>query len=497
MMEAPAPSDATAPGLPLPKAAVILKRTPGILKANPQGPRRRSESQTMRSTFFTPFRVLWKRRQLEQSCRWTRPELERHQQEQLRALRQFAAGRSPFYRRFHRGLDHQPLDALPILTKATMMEQFDDLVTDRAVRLPDVEAFLDGTAGADLFHGRYVVLSTSGSTGRRGVFLYDRGEWLTALAMITRPMAWAGSSRGLRTPPRSAMIASATPWHYSTRVSQSLSSRLLPALRLSAAEPLRSMVSRLNDWQPEALAVYPSVLKQLADEQIAGRLRIPVRSVATSGEVLDEETRRAVRRAWNVPVFDTYGATEYAPIAAECAYGRKHLFEDNAIIEVVDDRGRAVPAGVRGERLLLTVLNRRTQPLIRYEISDVVTRIDGACGCGRSFGLIESIDGRVEDTLYFPLRDRRTERVAVHPIVFHDILDTVPASGWQIRQSGDRLAVSLVGLHDRTIADRLAASIRRALESQGAAVGAVTVGSVEALARGATGKAPLIARVST
>src|SRR5262249_52064116 len=169
----------------------------------------------------------------------------------------------------------------------------------------------------------------------------------------------------------------------------------------------------------------------------------------------------------------------------------------NAIVEVVDDRGRPVPPGVRGERMLLTVLCRTTQPLIRYEISDAIRLADAdtACACGRSFAVIESIEGRTEDTLYFPHRDRGAARVAVHPIVFHDILDTVPTGGWQIRQSGDGLAVSLVGLHDRSTADGLAASLRRALESRGASVGAVTVGAVDALARGATGKAPLIVAV--
>jgi putative adenylate-forming enzyme len=455
----------------------------------------------MQPTFTTPFRVLWRRRQLERSCGWTRADLERHQQERLRALRRFAIERSPFYRRFHHGLDDRPLEALPILTKARVMEQFDDLVTDRAVRLSDAEAYLNQSVGSSqpadgnrggLFRDRYVVLATSGSTGRRGVFLFDRDEWLTALAMITRPMAWAGLTHGLRRPPRSAMIASTTAWHYSTRIGVSLSSRLLPALRLDAAEPLATIVSRLNDWQPDVLAVYPSVLRQLADEQLAGRLRIRLRSVATSAEVLDDETRRRAHRAWGLRVFDTYGATEYAPIAAECAYGRKHLFEDGAIIEVVDDRGRAVPSGVSGARLLLTVLNRRTQPLIRYEISDAVRRLDGACECGRPLALIASIDGRIEDTLYFPRRDRGAMRVAVHPLVFHQVLDTAPVSGWQIRQDGGRVSVALVGLHDREALDRLAASIRRALEAQGAAVDSVIVRVVEALERGVTGKAPLI-----
>jgi phenylacetate-coenzyme A ligase PaaK-like adenylate-forming protein len=263
-------------------------------------------------------------------------------------------------------------------------------------------------------------------------------------------------------------------------------------LRLDAAEPLATIVSRLNEWQPEVLAVYPSVLKQLADEQLAGRLRIRLRSVATSAEVLPEETRRRVHQAWGLRVFDTYGATEYAPIAAECAYGRKHLFEDNAIIEIVDDRGRRVPAGVRGDRLLLTIFGRRTQPLIRYEISDMVRPLAGACECGRPFSLIESIEGRIEDVLYFPHRDGRAEPVSAHPNVFHHVLETVPAAGWQVQQNEDGLSVLLAGLQDATVCDRLKQSLRQVLEAQGAAVGTIRVHAVDVLERGPTGKAPLI-----
>jgi phenylacetate-CoA ligase len=297
---------------------------------------------------MNPFRVLWKRTMLERSCRWTRAELERHQARRLAALRAFALERSPFYQRFHRGLERAPLHALPVLTKAVMMENFDDLVTDRAIRLADAEAFLQEDRGGQLFRQRYLVLSTSGSTGRRGVFLFDSAEWLTALAMISRPMAWAGLRRGFRRPPRSAMVASTTPWHYSTRIAASLSSRLLPTLRLDASEPLATIVRRLNDWQPEALVVYRSVLKPLADEQLAGRLQIQPLTVATSAEVLPEDTRRRVHRAWGLKVFDNYGATEYAPIAAECAYGRKHLFDDGQGVTVPSIQVRAVDELERG-----------------------------------------------------------------------------------------------------------------------------------------------------
>jgi putative adenylate-forming enzyme len=442
--------------------------------------------------FLTPFRVIRRRRTLERSCRWARHDLVRQQEHRLAGLRRFVMERSPFYQRFHRGLEHAPLQELPVLTKATMMESFDELVTDRSVKLADAEAFLRSDGANGLFHDRYVTLSTSGSTGRRGVFLFDPDEWLNALAMITRPMAWAGLRARFPRPPRLAMIASTTPWHYSTRVTASLSSRLLPTLRLDAAETVTSLVRQLNQWQPEVLTAYPSVLKQLADEQLAGRLMISLRTIATSAEVLPTGTRRRVKQAWGVTVFDTYGATEYAPISAECPLGHKHLFEDEAIIEIVDDRGRPVPSGTRGDRLLLTIFNRRTQPLIRYEMSDMVRPVDGTCECGRPFRLIDSIEGRIEDVLHFPARNGRTAPVSIHPNVFHQLLETVPASGWQVRQEHDGLSVLLTGLSDHGLCGSLSRSVRETLEAQGAIVGSIRISSVDALERGGTGKAPLI-----
>src|SRR5579859_4887875 len=79
--------------------------------------------------------------ELRQHEHWTRRQLEAHQAHSLRRLRDFAYARSPFYQRFHQGLFERPLSELPVLTKATLMEHFDDLVTDRAIHLEAVRAF--------------------------------------------------------------------------------------------------------------------------------------------------------------------------------------------------------------------------------------------------------------------------------------------------------------------------------------------------------------------
>jgi len=444
----------------------------------------------MSSPSWTLLRVLRERAAQERTCRWTPQQLAEHQAKAVDRLRRFALDRSPFYRAFHRGFEGRPLHELPILTKATMMEHFDALVTDRSLRLDDVEAHLRAGDPASLFLGRYVVLATSGSTGRRGVFVFDDREWIRAIAAITRPISWGNRPRRFKRP-RAALIAAAAPWHYSARVGRALSSKIAPALRLDAATPLPELVARLNEYQPEALAGYPSVVRQLAAEQIAGNLRIPLSAIATSAEVLDDGTRAAVKRAWGISVQDTYGATEYAPIATECLHGRKHLFENGAVIEVVDDAGARVPPGVLGTRLLLTVFERFTQPLIRYEMSDIVTLNGEPCPCGRPYRTIDTIEGRQEDILHFESA-RDGGAVAVHPNAIHDALESFAVTAWQVVQEDARLVVRLMGARDASLHAAVESAMRRTLESAGARVPPIVIEPVEQFQRGATGKAPLI-----
>ena len=157
-------------------------------------------------------KVLAQRHRLRQRDRWTRPQLEDHQGRALRLLREHAYARSPLYRRFHKGFTDRPLGDLPILTKEMVMEHFDELVTDPTVWLADVEAHLATLSGGDeLFNGRYRVASTSGSTGRRGLFLWDPGEWVTVLASYNRSFDWAGVGAGLTRRTRMAVVSSTTP----------------------------------------------------------------------------------------------------------------------------------------------------------------------------------------------------------------------------------------------------------------------------------------------
>jgi phenylacetate-CoA ligase len=95
--------------------------------------------------------------------------------------------------------------------------------------------------------------------------------------------------------------------------------------------------------------------------------------VNSSSEVLTHDARDMATRAWHVPPYNVYAATETGGIAAECReHHGLHVFEDLVVPEVVDENYQPMSPGVTGARLLVTVLFSRTIPLIRYEMTDRV-----------------------------------------------------------------------------------------------------------------------------
>jgi hypothetical protein len=124
----------------------------------------RVEVGTMLSQVALGLRVLSRRRRLERSCRWSRERLQSHQRRCVEPCDALPTSVRSFTVAFTR----RPFEELPILTKSALMENFDDVVTECALRLADLDAFLHGPAQCTLFRNKYVVLATSDSSGQRG-----------------------------------------------------------------------------------------------------------------------------------------------------------------------------------------------------------------------------------------------------------------------------------------------------------------------------------------
>lgn len=439
-------------------------------------------------------RLLLRRARLRRRDRWDAARIARHQDRALRRLRHAAYAGSEFYRRHHAGLQDAPLSRLPTVTKAQLMANFDQAVTSPGLRLADLEEHLLAivAAGADPalpWRGRWWTGATAGTTGRRGIFAWNRSEWATVLASYARVNDWAGVPVTFPRPVRVAVVASRAPTHQSAMVGAALRSRFVPTLRLDAADQPVRAVAALNRFQPLVLVGYPSALRPLAAEQRAGRLAIRPRSVVSASEVLDERAAAEITAAWGTPPVDVYAATETAVIASPCRFNTRHVYEDLVIVEPVNEAGMPVPPGTVGARILVTVLFSRTLPLIRYELTDRVA-VDGrGCPCGRSFARLTAVEGREEDVLMLP---GAAGEVRIHPNLFHHALDDMTIGGWQVIEDEAGLRVLLVGLAASVTADGVRAAVAAALREAGVAGIPVTVLVVDAVERTPLGKAPLV-----
>jgi phenylacetate-coenzyme A ligase PaaK-like adenylate-forming protein len=196
---------------------------------------------------------------------WPRERLLAYQQEQLRALLAHAVARSPYYREAL-GPDaaDAPLAELPTLSKATLMERFNDVVTDRSLRLADALAFVATAEPGALHRGRYHVFATSGSTGEPGLFVYSDGEFARWAAVGLACFA----RHGVTAETRLAAIGAPAEAHITRRLFAAFVAGRERAPRLDVTMPTGALADALNRYQPEAIASYASVLGVLAEEQL-------------------------------------------------------------------------------------------------------------------------------------------------------------------------------------------------------------------------------------
>jgi putative adenylate-forming enzyme len=402
--------------------------------------------------------------------RWPRERLERFQQQRLNELAAHARERSPFWRE---RLPAGPvtLSKLPVLTKAELMDRFDEAVTDRRLQRDELLEHAVAADRDELWLDEFRAMVTSGSSGSKGLFVYDRPAWVALVAQFFRYSDWVGAKP--RVPRlRIALVAGAAPAHMTRRVTQTIDIGLHKVLALAPTTPLPHLVAALNEFRPQRLNAYPSIAVILADEQQAGRLRLDLEGISTSSELLLPEVRARVEAAFGVSVTDLYGTSE-GLWGCDCAeHAGIHLYEDWCIVENVDDR------------LLVTNLYNRVQPLIRFEISDLVAFDPEPCPCGRTLRRIQAIDGRAEDVLDIG-------GVQVHPLTFDFLTGESAVREFQVVQRGPRLTLRLA-LRDPDVAPVLADLTAVRLRRLGVENPLVDVEVVDAIERPASGKLAMV-----
>lgn len=166
---------------------------------------------------------------------------------------------------------------------------------------------------------------------------------------------------------------------------------------LSIEQDPRAQYQWLKRIRPRYLLSHASNLTHLAELcRQHGRID-SLEAVLSMAETLTEEARDEIEGQMRVSLFDVYSCRELGYVASTCVCGFYHVYDDNVLLEILDDDGQPCEPGQVG-RVVLTGLHTFASPLIRYDIGDrarsVLKGEDAKCWRVEGMSSLVSVEGR-------------------------------------------------------------------------------------------------------
>jgi phenylacetate-CoA ligase len=376
---------------------------------------------------------LYRRLQLLEELQWhPQRRLLQRQGERLAELLSYAHRHSAYYRRrwsertgFEPATAFNALAELPTVTKADLQASFQEMIARPRER-------------------RTTTKVTGGSTGQAVTVIKNRSATAAEMAASWLGYGWFGVRIGDR-----AARFWGNPATLKRRLRFVAADLATHRIRFSAFAfddaDLAEYWERCLRFQPDYFYGYVSMLTAfasfVANNSLDGR-RLRLKAVITTSEVLGEPQRELLKHTFGTRVQNEYGCGEVGPVAYECEKGSLHIMSENLVLEVLSANGEPAPVGVPGD-IVLTDLNNRAMPLIRYRVGDVGV-IGEPCACGRGFPVLEKVWGREYDFVQTP--DKRRFHGEFFMYFFEDLRSHgAPVDKFQIVQSGERqLEIKLV-----------------------------------------------------
>lgn len=347
-------------------------------------------------------RFLTRLDELNQNQWWGKKELLELQTNKLHRLLTYAGSHVPYYRQLFEQVgfvpdevlqDRASMRKLPVLTKALIRQNMDDLLTTESQRRATLSQ-----------------LTTGGSTGHPLIFMQDSDFRDYVTADIHRHLGWAGWKLGdVHAYIWGASFEVKTAKAMRTRLMDWALNRFVTNAYVLSDESMEAFVTDLRRRRPRILFGYPSSVYCFAEfVRDRGYRDIRFDGIFSSAEVLYPAQREVIEQVFGGKMFNRYGTRELGGICCECAaHTALHASIDNVYIEIVRDLESGEPAapGETGH-IVVTNLNNCGMPFIRYSIEDMGawSKLD-RCSCGRELPMMDLVQGRWVDM--FKTRDGR------------------------------------------------------------------------------------------
>jgi putative adenylate-forming enzyme len=329
------------------------------------------------------------------SCKYrfkkmTREDIEKYQLKKARAIVKHAVKYSEYYRKLFKNHDLNDVWSLPTTNKKVMMENLTEFNTVNLTKKEILNFCLDVEKSRD-FSKRLKGISigmSSGTSGNKGVEITTPREekYLKAALFARFPF------------PKKEKLNIA----FILRVSSpafninSFGNKLTYVSQLNSVEEIISELEKIN---PNMISAPPSMLEILAKEYGKGNFKIKPKVLVSYAEILYPETKEHLERVFRCKIHQIYKCTEGA-IAISCEKGSLHINEDLVAVQTFDSDGTLTEPGSPCHKMIITDLHKTSQPIIRYELNDIITISKNPCSCGSHFRVIEKIQGRSDDLFW-------------------------------------------------------------------------------------------------
>lgn len=393
-------------------------------------------------------------------------------EKRLKNIVKYAKSHSPYFQKLYRNLpDDFSIEQIPPTNKVDMMNHFDECLTDSSISMSKVKTFMEDVDNIGrLLDNKYLVFSTSGSTGNPAIILYDSSNISVASAVAAcRTFARKQDYVSFRKKgKRTAGVFANYGFYLACGMSRYLSLKM-PLLKnkitIDVNAQIEAIVKELNAFQPAMLSGYPSSLSVLCEQRALGNLHINPAVIITGGEQLTDIIRKQLENSFGCYVQTHYSCTEAGEVACECKEGRLHINDDWVIVEPVDSNNNPVSDGTMSDKVLITNLSNFIQPFIRYEVTDRVIVHSESCGCGKHSKWIE-IEGRTDDILCFE------NGIKFAPMSFYKILSHISdIKRFQlIQKSRDILELRIVSDNKKVAFEKAKNELEKFVRSNGTAV---------------------------
>lgn len=416
---------------------------------------------------------------------WTKDELVNHQTMALRDILTLAKERTVFYGDILKSVDTEgfnleDLNSIPPTGKTEHMDRWEDFLAVPELSYDIAENHLDklrkGEIENPFYNDKYLFIATGGSTGKRGLFLWDTDFVSESICLTYRNFIDLEQKAGYKGPMKLATVEAPTLLHGSRILFPSKPLAEFELLSLGSTDPMTEQCEKLNSFQPTYIMAFASSTAELASAQLKGELDISPRWVSTNSGPLDDIMRARIKKAWGVKTCNSWGCVEIGQIAVELANSPGMVIcEDAVILELVDEKDNPVEDARDAARVLATSLVNKSCPMIRYEVDDVV-EIGRGFGEYPAYSRVTNILGRATNWFQYG-------NVRVHPMAFSDILDLVKeVEEYQVVQTERGGIVKLVCNGKPNMAE-IISSIKQQLEKDGLKDPEVIVEIIDSLPR--------------